>query len=333
MIDLTMEACAAAGYLSMGVAVGMLIAGLLVGYLIGARKAIFDWLRKLAAAEVKAADKGVDGDDGENADQDDDEMGSMADDLIAGFLDGDWVTGHDDHPETEFNPIMMYQVKQAKDKMRVRKEVEALLLANDLTLDHLDNMTSAERAKVIAELKTESGAVKVASNVGSVAGITRKYGATVNATHILVFNGARLTPAGSAVKSDANADAKKGQEVRERLRVIDSHLSSSDGIDVGPAEGRKGGAKAMAGGGGLAKNALEKAQDTKYHPAYSVPSEERIEHSTKYAHLGRTRVCPPLDHAITAAGVANMRRASTNAAARRAKCASDEGGTGTEAGG
>ena len=328
-----LDACAAAGFLNMGVAIGMLVAGLLVGYLIGARKAIFDWLRKLAtaAAEDKAADKGADGGDGEDADQDDDEMGSMADDLIAGFLDSDWVTGHDDHPETEFNPIMMYQVKKAKDEMRARKAIEALLLANDLPLDHLESMTSAERAKVLAELKAESGAVKVTSNVGSVAGVTRKYGSTVNATHILVISGARLTAAGKAVKSDANADAKKGQEVRERLRVIDSHLSSTDGIDIGQAEGQKGLAKAMAGVGGLAKNALEKAQDTKLRPAYNMPSEERIVHSAKYAHLGRSRVGPPLDHAI-AANNQRERRASCAAAARRvsavAKRSSCEGASG-----
>jgi len=326
MINLTMEACAAAGFLSIGVAVGMLVAGLLVGYLIGARKAIFDWLRKLAAAaaEDKAANKGANGDDGENADQDDDEMGSMADDLIAGFLDSEWVTGHDDHPETEFNPIMMYQVKKAKDEMRAHKAIEALLLANDLPLDHLESMTSAERAKVIDGLKAESGAVKVVSNVGSVAGVTRKYGSTVNSTHILVANGARLTEAGKSVKSDANADAKKGQEVRECLRVIDSHLSSTDGIDIGQVDERKGGFKATAGVGGLAKNALEKAQDTKFHPAYSMPSEERIAHSTKYAHLGRLRVGPPLDHAIAAANQRG-RRASCAAAARRASTTGKRG--------
>jgi len=68
-----LDACEAAGYISMGVAIGMLVAGLLLGYLFGARDKLMQWLRKLAAPkEDAAADRGADGDDG--ADAEDEEV-------------------------------------------------------------------------------------------------------------------------------------------------------------------------------------------------------------------------------------------------------------------
>jgi len=332
------EACLAAGFLSMGVAIGMLVAGLIIGYLIGARKMLRDWLRKLATPKPDKDDKddkGADGDDGENA-ADDEEAAGQLDDLLSGFFDSNFLSGHDDHPDLEFNPIVMYQVKKAKDALREQKTIEALLAAKELPPDHLDTMGAAERAKFIAELKAElsSSGVKAISNVGSVAGVSRKYGSALNSTYILHQHGARFHPGqkGGKAKDSEGEDAKKAQEVRDRIKIIDNHLSTMEGIST--VHELKA-TKRAAGSNGLIKNALEKAKDTVVHRAFAGSDEARMSSMVKYAHLGRARVAPPLDHAIAASGIANSRKGA--AGVRRASLGRakepGEGGNADEGGG
>lgn len=316
----------------MGVAVGMLCAGLILGYLFGARKDIWKMLKKaLDAASAKDDKKGADGDDG-GENEDDDEENALGDDIISGYLDNGWVGGHDDHPDTEFNPIFVYQVKKAKDEIRVKKQIEALLLARDLPVDHLDKMSFAERKAFMAELMADSSGVKAASNVGSVNGKVRKYGSTVNSTHILVLNGARFMPKSAGSLSSAASEGqekKRAQEVRDKLRVIDTHLSTTADIDVSRGGMERQGTMLKAGQQGLSKNALEKAKETKYKP-YGGDRMKLMEELGTYAARGRARVSAPLDHAISAQNE-KTRRAS--ACGRRASVASKGGSRSSQYGG
>jgi len=283
----------------MGVAVGMLVGGLILGYVVGARKDLMKMLNKLAAAEADAADKdkGADGDDNEDVGGDEE---AQIEGLIESFMDRDQVTGLDDHPDTEFNPIMMYQVKKVKDEMRARKQIEALLASRDLPPDHLDTLDPKARAELLAEMRSDTS-VKVAGNVGSVAGKVRKYGAQQNSTAIMVGVGARFAKGGAGVALDANAVAgielKKSQEARDRLRVIDMHLAATHDIDVGRESAKK--RAGQMGQHGLLKNALETAKETKFKP-YGGEAVRRQEEMATYASRGRSRVGAPLDHAITA---------------------------------
>ena len=45
----------------------------------------------------------------------------------------EWVSGLDDHPDTEFNPILNYQVKKAKEALRDRQVSGASHLEYSIT--------------------------------------------------------------------------------------------------------------------------------------------------------------------------------------------------------
>ena len=123
------------------------------------------------------------------------------------------------------------------------------VLANDLPIDHLDSMEPEARKKFLEELKAESAGVRVANNVGSVLGPdgsakARRYGGSVNSTHIMCSVGAKFTPSvkgGRSANDAADEVKKKAQEVRERMKVIDSHLNTQLEIDTTHVEARRGG--------------------------------------------------------------------------------------------
>lgn len=317
-LDELEEACLAAGFLSMGVAVGMMVAGLILGYLIGARDKLMKWLKKLSAPKEDKAeeDKGADGDEGDDAVEQDEET-AQAEELLLNFMNGAWTSGLDDHPETEFNPILNYQIGKAKAKLREKKAIQALLMASGYDPNHMDTLDPAAQKKLLEELKESGGDVKVAGTVGSVAGVSRKYGATKNSALILHDAGARFKKGSKAKKAVAGGEdeeKKKAQEVRERLKTIDSHLAQVDDIDTAYVDS-KSRSTLSASAGGLQKNALEVAKSTKFTP-YGGDHARRLEDMAQYASRGRARVGAPLDHAITAKnerdrrGSTGVRRAS-----------------------
>ena len=297
--------------MTMGVAGGMAGGGFLLGLLVGARFRISAAMK--AMLEKMKKDKADAGDEGENEEQEEEDEGKLKDlidQLLDQYLSRDWVGGLDDHPETTFNPIMMYQVKKSKEELRRKKELEAKLIAAGYEANHLDTLDPEARAKLIEELQETK--VVMGGNVGSVAGKVRRYGSTVNSTRILVQQGARFMPGAMTVLGDSDSqEAKLAQEVRERMRVIDSHLQNKDGIDTTKTEVRH---KARAGQSGLVKNALEMAKETKYKP-FGGAAIRRAEEMGTYASRGRSRVGPPLDHAIAASNE-KTRRASCGAARR-----------------
>ena len=326
------EACLAAGFLSIGVAAGIGVSCLLMGILIGRRCKVKDALKdlldaaKAAAAKAAAAAGDDGGDDDADAEEDDDDAAAL-EQLLESFLSLEWVGGLDDHPDTELNPILMYQVKKAKDEMRARKELEAKLIARGLEPNHLDTLTDEERKAFLLEMKSDTS-VKVGANVGSVNGHVRKYGASVNSTAIMMSVGARFTPTGKHGKATAEVDAagvaaKASHEIRDKLKTIDGLLSTHYEIDTSRVEGKRNKSLLKAGGGGLVKSALEVAKETKFKP-YGGDAVKRQEEMSTYAIRGRARVGRPLDHAINAQHERNARRMSCGAA-RKASTEQGEG--------
>jgi hypothetical protein len=242
----------------------------------------------------------------------------------------DWISGLDDHPETELNPILLFQIKQAKEALRSKKEIEAKLIANGYEPNHLESL-SPEAAKALLE-ELNSTKVVVANNVGSVPGLTRKYGATMNSTRIMVNNGASFVPgAGHQKTGGGDAEAAAAMAVRERLKTVDQHLSTTLHIDISRETVTKVAHRLKAGaqGLGLAQNALEKAKELAYKP-FGGEAVRRAEEMSNFAKRGRARVGPPLDHAVQQQQE-RARRASTMGAqaaggARRASCMRSGGG-------
>jgi len=310
-----LDACEAAGYISMGVAIGMLVAGLLLGYLFGARDKLMQWLRKLAAPkEDAAADRGADGDDGADA-EDEEVEAARTEELLLQFMNASWTSGLDDHPNTQFNPVLNYQIGKAKAALRERRALQALLMAHGYDPNHMETLDEAAHKKLLDELR-EGGDVKMAGTVGSVAGITRKYGATKNSTFILVQSGATLVKSSKAKSSSGSTDDKEKkmqQEVRERLKTIDQHLALIEDVDTTYADAKQRAALSAAHGG-LPKSALEVARATKLQP-YGGDAARRQEDMVQFAMRGRTRVGAPLDHAISAK---NERDRRASCGARRA---------------
>ena len=165
----------------------------------------------------------------------------------------------------------------------------------------------------------------IKGNVGSVAGVNRKYGAAVNSAKILVLSGARFTSVAKGgpktiTAEDAESEqAKLAADVRAKLKIIDSHLASEAGVDVARSEAKKGSRGALSANAvGLAKNALEAAKETRYKPV-GGDAVRRADEMKKYAMIGRRRVAPPLDQALQASmekhaprrASCGVRRAST----------------------
>ena len=300
----------------------MIIGSLLIGFCLGARfrvqSALAAALEKLKAAAAAAGEDDKDGGDDNDTEEEAEE--DKMEKMLEQFMSREWLSGLDDHPETELNPILIYQIKKAKEEMRQRHELEAKLIARGLEADHLDNLSPEERKALVAELKGDN-AVVLKSNVGSVQGVERKYGRTVNSTSILVKAGARFTPGASDVSKLDNVDLesaekKASEEIRGRLKIIDGHLQTTFDVDVTRSDVKRTSMTLKAGvGTGLVKNALEKAKETKLKP-YGDDYTRRFAEMTTYAARGRARVATPLDHALTAANEKNARRASCGAARR-----------------
>jgi len=317
------EACADVGFLSIGVAAGMLVAGLILGFCIGVVIGMRFRVKAALAAMLErvkpAAATGDDGGEDDDKEMDDEDVLTNAlEELLQQFMSHDFVGGLDDHPETELNPILIYQVKKAKEEMRARKQLEAQLLARDLPLNYLETLSPEARVAFLLELKADPGP-KLGANVGSVAGKVRHYGATVNSTRILVDAGARLTPSvqASLGEDDGNKAERAAQEVRERMKIIDNHLSTVSGVDVSREHNKRSSMQRIAGKGNLVQNALDMAKETKYNP-FGGEATKRDDMKATCASRGRTRVAPPLDHAIA---VSNERQ-------RRGSCGLMGGGPG-----
>jgi len=318
------EICEEAGFtesgLSIGVAVALGVVGFILGWAFGKRKELLKMLKSLQMkrdmkAAAKAAVSGA-GDQQQEEDDDRDED-EKAKEVMDDFLNRDAVPGLDDHPDTHVNRIMIYQVKQMKEQRRAEKALQDLLAAQNFEPGYLESLSKEERKKIEDSLIKDSGGVKSGGGVGSVAGLTRRWGSNVNATRILVNEGMRMAEQRSA--SDMSAEAKASQELREKMRNIDKHLATELEIDVSRELDA---AKRRSGQGLRASNALEAANATKVLPFKDMHEVLRFDERHDFARRGRSRVAPPLDHggASLESRIArsSMRRQSTAGGPRRA---------------
>lgn len=194
------------------------ISCLIIGFLIGTRarqlaasvKMAGHALKALAMLAIPAADDGDDGadDDGDEAVEEDQSAGLG--DGIDDYLSYETNTGLDDHPEMVFNPILMYQIKLAKEAQRERAKLAA-----------------------IEAMEGEGG-------VGSEYAMANDFAVKQNALAVLISVGARVTP----IRAGTDGDAVAMQERRRLLKTVDVYLSKELEVDTkSDAEhtGKKGG--------------------------------------------------------------------------------------------
>lgn len=150
-------------------------------------------------------------------------------DPMADFLNLDEDAGLDDHPDIDLNPVMMFQIKKAKDAQRIQKQREELA-AEGLTEAEIDD--------------------RIAEGAGGGAGDGKP-----NALQVLIAAGARVEP----VKGKTSEDAIKKTELRRKQRNIAVFLQKTLDIDT-TVRVDKGGSK------GGKKSAFEVARETKTKP-------------------------------------------------------------------
>mgnify|MGYP006144463213 CR=1 FL=1 len=204
---------AQSSFLAIGLVIGLVV-GLLVGFVLGTRarkmlqalgmvpSVVKDILMARAAAMAAAADVGEAETAVAEPKLDFDEKPA-----VENFLNAMATPGLDDHPHLEFNPIILYKIKLAKEAMRIQNRREAL---------EAEGFSPEEIASLLAGNATAGGV-----SAGDMP--IRK-----NALLTLIENGARITP----VKTSMNADDRVMEDRRRQLRTIDSYLSKSLEVDA-----------------------------------------------------------------------------------------------------
>jgi len=225
------------------IAIATLLLGLCLGFLIGARsRQLTANIKVLGQAvlslpsllKVKAADAGAGLEtaeamkDGEDEREDEDPRDAEAEENFEDFLQTGEIPGLEDHVDLEINPVIMYNIKKAKEAQQLQVRREALAVEG-LTEDEIE-------AKLMSNA---SGGVSDAKP---------------NALAVLISVGARVEP----VKGGQNEDAMKRNEMRRTQRNINAFLSKTLEIDTS--------LKPMKEGKGRLKNALDVAKDTKHKP-------------------------------------------------------------------
>ena len=220
----------------MGLVAAIGVAMLLVGFLLGTRgrqilataKVAHRALALLRGVRIPAPFDAADADDGQADDNDALNEEAAGIPTLEDFLSTSGNTGLEDHPEMEFNPVLLYQVKVAKELERERKR--------QLALDALQD--GAE------------GADSAGNELG---------GYKQNALSLLISVGARTLP----VQSKDKAENSLVQERKRQQKTIDTHLFKERGIQARAAAVK--GSKQPARGEKV-KSALEVARETESIP-------------------------------------------------------------------
>jgi len=296
--------------MTIGVAAALLVVGLIVGLIVGfivgrktkkgkkAKDGASASAEEITKALGAAASSELDAYEAPDEDENDDDPESLMSKLEREFLSMVANPGLDDHPDTEVNPIILYQVKMAKEQSRITKLLEKILESDapeGMTLpspEEVAAMNPYEKAALVARLQS-SGVVAVGpKSVGSVPTMTRRHAQATNSSAILVAAGAHFQLANKSVPGE-DAEKTKAKELRERLRQIDQHMQNHRDIDTSKVEVK--GSKTFAGRKGVSSDAFQVAKDTKINP-FGGASMMRQEMLATYAARGRKRVGPPLDH-------------------------------------
>ena len=118
-------------------------------------------------------------------------------------------------------------------------------------------------------------------------------------------------------------DAARSQEIRDKMKQIDTHLQVVFEVDTTRASLPR---KQMQAGAKKVQSASSLAEELKWHPL-DADKAERDTQRAEYARRGRARVQPPLDQAIATAGV---RRASCGVGGGRRASVSSKSKKGAE---
>ena len=180
-----------------------------MGFLTGARaKQLVSAIKRLPHAlaslrnvlrDVFETDEGV----GQASLPEDEENEEDEQEVLLSFLNHNTNPGMDDHKDVVFNPIVLYQMRMAKDELRRERAREVMRLAG---LDPND----VENADALANAKGHRSALA-----------------------FLIANGARFTPV-----ADENAEARARKERRRQLKNIEVYLTKQLDIETKKPEAR-----------------------------------------------------------------------------------------------
>jgi len=206
--------------MSMGVAVTMLLVGLVLGFLLGTRatklaqikeallmlsQAAWSFVRKITAeAEAAPASASAGGPgDKDQPEQDEDEEEDLGE-IVERFLSSVDDKGLDDHPDLVMSPIIMYQVKRHKEQQAMQQRL-TMLAAEGLTEDEI--------------------ADRLASDTGGGSGGDS---ALKNPLALLISVGARV----EAVRGGKDTDHMARIEARRKQKTVDVYLQKSRDVVV-----------------------------------------------------------------------------------------------------
>ena len=247
----TAEEAAAAAALGMPLflAIGLIVVGFCLGFLVGARarqihlkmmaipRAVISLLSLFRISSEKAA--GLDGAETQEGEEDEEEEARRKEeeqeDFIDKFLDADAAEGLDDHPDLSLSPVIMYNIKKNRDAQRLEK-IRQTLLAEGLTADEVE-----ERLQIMLE------------------GGGRAPGVKDNPLAVLIAAGARVEGTGGRSEEQI-----RSQELKRLQRNVAVYLAKTMDVDTkwkSVQEAKGGGAR-----GGRAQTALDKARETKKTP-------------------------------------------------------------------
>ena len=175
--------------------VGILI-GFIMGFLTGTRaKQLASAAKRIPRAlaslrnvlrDVIDSDQGV----GQASLPEDEVREEDEQEVISRFLNVTLTPGLDDHKDVTFNPIVLYQMRKAKDELRQERAREAMRLEG---IDP-DNVENAEALAIAKGWRSPLA--------------------------FLIANGARVTPV-----ADDNAEARAQKERRRQLKNIEVYLT------------------------------------------------------------------------------------------------------------
>ena len=286
---------AASGGVSMGLALAFLVVGLILGFFIGARsrqivakiknvgKAMVSLSSLFKSAEAGGLDSAEAMKDGEDDEKETEEEGKEAElkDFLDEFLQLEETPGLDDHVDLEINPVIMHNIKKAKEAQRIQQQ-RAALAAEGLTEDEIETRLNDGDAPKIG-------------------------GGKPKALSFLISLGARV----EASRGAASEEAKKKEEMRRKQRNIKVFLSQTLNVDTATK------AAGESAKGGRLKNALEVAKDTKLHPVggttmrRSLAAKTQAKSARNVYRANKTKV----DEQLAAASPEGERRLATKKSA------------------
>lgn len=207
--------CASAGSgIIMAIAFGVFC--LILGFVLGTRarqmlealKAVGAMLKRVPLTlQISTQAAGADG--AETVDGDGEDEAEEPADILDPFLSHE--QGMDIHPELVINPIMMYHIKAAKERLREEARLAAL---EEMKRALIEEGLSEAQADERVQLEADSGAGVI--------------GGKLSALQTLIAAGARVTP----MSSSENAEQIALNDLRRQKKNIEVYLTKQHDIDT-----------------------------------------------------------------------------------------------------